>query len=116
MPLGSWWMKQNGQWLSHVRTRSNTALASSRPSGAPSAFSITQVRSRPPDRSSSSTRGPSAWSWYAMTSRSSSPLTVSTSSPGPTPACAAGDPGATETTSAGGMGRFYGPGSEKLAR
>ena len=34
-------MKQNGQWLSHVRTRSNTALASSRPSGAPAAFSTT---------------------------------------------------------------------------
>ncbi len=28
-------MKQNGQWLSQVRTRSNTALASSTPSGAP---------------------------------------------------------------------------------
>ena len=28
-------MKQNGQWLSHVRTRSNTALASSTPSGSP---------------------------------------------------------------------------------
>ena len=26
-------MKQNGQWLSQVRTRSNTALASSSPSG-----------------------------------------------------------------------------------
>ena len=34
-------MKQNGQWLSQVRTRSNTALASSRPSGAPAAFSTT---------------------------------------------------------------------------
>ena len=69
-------MKQNGQWLSHVRTRSNTALASSRPSGAPSALSTTTSRSRPPRRSSSSTRGPSACSWYAMTSRRSSPLTV----------------------------------------
>src|SRR5215831_8922216 len=28
-------MKQNGQWLSHVCTRSNTGLASSRPSRAP---------------------------------------------------------------------------------
>ena len=34
-------MKQNGQWLSQVRTRSNTALASSRPSGAPAALSTT---------------------------------------------------------------------------
>ena len=32
-------MKQNGQWLSQVCTRSNTACASSRPSGAPSALS-----------------------------------------------------------------------------
>ena len=35
MPLGSWWMKQNSQWLSHVRTRSNTADETSMPSGSP---------------------------------------------------------------------------------
>ena len=32
-------MKQNGQWLSQVRTRSKTALAEPSPSGAPGAFS-----------------------------------------------------------------------------
>ena len=42
-PSGSWWMKQNGQWLSQVRTRSNTALASSSPSGAPSALSTARL-------------------------------------------------------------------------
>ena len=35
MPLGSWWMKQNSQWLSQVRTRSNRAEATSIPSGSP---------------------------------------------------------------------------------
>ena len=34
-------MKQKGQWLSQVRTRSKTALASSRPSGSPAGFSTT---------------------------------------------------------------------------
>ena len=31
-------MKQNSQWLSHVRTRSNTALDTSAPSGSPAAL------------------------------------------------------------------------------
>ena len=31
-------MKQNSQWLSHVRTRSNTALDTSTPSGSPAAL------------------------------------------------------------------------------
>ena len=35
MPLGSWWMKQNSQWLSQVRTRSKTAEETSMPSGSP---------------------------------------------------------------------------------
>ena len=35
MPLGSWWMKQNSQWLSQVRTRSKTAEETSTPSGSP---------------------------------------------------------------------------------
>ena len=50
-------MKQNGQWLSQVCTRSNTALASSSPSGAPAGLSTRIVRSRPPRRTSSSTVG-----------------------------------------------------------
>ena len=32
-------MKQNSQWLSQVRTRSNTALDTSAPSGSPAEFS-----------------------------------------------------------------------------
>src|SRR2546430_1238799 len=32
-------MKQNGQWLSQVRTRSKTALFTSAPSGSPARFS-----------------------------------------------------------------------------
>src|SRR5437016_1155854 len=101
-------MKQNGQWLSHVCTRSNTALVNSRPSGAPSGLSITTLRSRPPRRSSRSTCGPSTCSWYAMTSRTGSPLTLVTSSPVSTPARAAGDPGATACTRAVGIGTDYG--------
>src|SRR6185312_16096437 len=100
---------QNGQWLSHVRTRSNTALARSRPSGAPAALSTVTRCSRPPRRSSSSTRGSSAWIWYRMTSRTISPLSVSSSSPGRSPAAAAGEPGATATTRAVDMGQVYGP-------
>ena len=96
-------MKQNGQWLSHVRTRSNTALARSRPSGAPAALSTVTRCSRPPRRTSSSTRGSSAWIWYRMTSRTISPLSVSSSSPGRSPAAAAGEPGATATTRAVGI-------------
>ena len=38
MPLGSWWMKQNSQWLSHVRTRSNRAASTSMPSGSPASL------------------------------------------------------------------------------
>ena len=38
MPFGNWWMKQNGQWLSQVRTRSNDRVRDSIPSGAPSAL------------------------------------------------------------------------------
>src|SRR5438270_7145704 len=101
-------MKQNGQWLSHVCTRSNTALVNSRPSGAPSGLSITTLRSRPPRRSSRSTCGPSTCSWYAMTSRTGSPLTLVTSSPASTPARAAGDPGATACTRAVSIGTDYG--------
>jgi len=100
-------MKQNGQWLSHVRTRSNTALARSRPSGAPGAFSTVTSCSRPPRRTSSSTRGSSAWIWYRMTSRTVSPLSVSSSSPGRSPATAAGEPGVTATTRAVGIGPVY---------
>src|SRR5262249_16046110 len=73
------------------------------PGGAPPASPPTTSRSSPPRRSSSSTRGPSVCSWYAITSRRSSPLTVTTSSPASRPARAAGDPGATERARAGGM-------------
>ena len=40
-------MKQNGQWLSQVRTRSNTALSSSRPSGTPASFSTPDLALEP---------------------------------------------------------------------
>ena len=40
-------MKQNGQWLSQVRTRSKTAASSSRPSGSPARFSTATSRSQP---------------------------------------------------------------------
>src|SRR2546421_1870133 len=51
-----------------------------------------------------------------MTSRTASPLRARTSSPGWIPVEAAGEPGATATTRAGGMGASYGtPGSRDLA-
>ena len=40
-------MKQNSQWLSHVRTRSNTALDTSTPSDSPAAFSIEKENFEP---------------------------------------------------------------------
>src|ERR671919_147863 len=43
-----------------------------------------------------------------MTSRTASPLRLRTSSPGRIPVEAAGEPGATATTRAGGMTRVYG--------
>src|SRR6266496_1994919 len=50
-----------------------------------------------------------------MTSRTASPLRARTSSPGWIPVEAAGEPGATATTRAGGMGASYGtPGSRDL--
>src|SRR5579871_2042979 len=107
-------MKRNGQWLSQVCTRSKTALASSMPSGAPSGFSIVTLRSRPPRRSSRSTREPSTCSWYAMTSRSGSPLTATTSSPARTPARNANESGATATTRAAGIDPDYGDDAGRL--
>ena len=50
-------MKQNGQWLSHVCTRSKIACDSSRPSCAPSALCTTSCCSRPPRLTSRSTIG-----------------------------------------------------------
>ena len=40
-------MKQNGQWLSHVRTRSNTGPVSAAPRGSPARFSITHLPLEP---------------------------------------------------------------------
>ena len=40
-------MKQNSQWLSHVRTRSNTALCTSTPSGSPSPFETSTIKLDP---------------------------------------------------------------------
>ena len=37
-------MKQNSQWLSHVRTRSNTALDTSAPSGSPARLATDQLQ------------------------------------------------------------------------
>ena len=65
-------MKQNGQWLSHVRTRSNTALASSTPSGAPVGLVAPRRCARARPAALRARRAaPSACSWYAMTSRRS---------------------------------------------
>src|SRR5262245_39360465 len=93
-------MKQNGQWLSHVRTRSNPALCNSRPSGARSGLSTVTVSSSRPRATSTSRRGSSRRSWYWMTSRTISPLSESNSSPGRSPAPSAGEPAATATTRA----------------
>ena len=45
-------MKQNSQWLSHVRTRSNTALDTSTPSGSPAALVDLDVELDPAARAS----------------------------------------------------------------
>ena len=47
MPLGSWWMKQNSQWLSQVRTRSKTAEETSTPSGSPGVLATTRTAREP---------------------------------------------------------------------
>ena len=49
-----------------------------------------------------------------MTSRTTSPLSVSSSSPGRSPAAAAGEPGATATTRAVGIAPVYGSGPASL--
>src|SRR5262245_55306707 len=94
-------MKQNSQWLSHVRIWSNRALSTSAPSGSPARFSAVRVSSSPPRRRSTSTSASSVRSRHRRMSRGTSPLSRSTSSPGTMPARAAGDAGATATTRGG---------------
>ena len=56
-------MKQNGQWLSHVRTRSNTALCSSTPSGAPAGLLTVTGISVSARRTVNVTSGSSTCTW-----------------------------------------------------
>src|SRR5579884_2928689 len=108
-------MKQNSQWLSQVRTRSNRAEETSAPSGAPAGFSTVTVSSRPPRRSSSSTSASSTRRRYSMTSRGTWPLMARIWSPGRTPAPAAGEPGSTAATRGSDIPKGYGPGAGSLA-
>jgi len=71
-------MKQNSQWLSQVRMRSNTALDTSAPSGRPGALSIDTSSSTPPRETSRSTSASSDHSRHSMTSRGTRPLRRST--------------------------------------
>src|SRR5947209_5351604 len=102
-------MKQNSQWLSHVRTRSNTDECTSAPSVSPARLSTTTVRSSPPRRTSSSTSASSTRNRHSRTSRGTRPPTATTSSPGASPARSAGEPGATARTRGRDIGsRVYG--------
>ena len=104
-------MKQNSQWLSHVRSWSNSAEWTSMPSGSPAAFSTSTCRSSPPRRTSSDSSGSSVSQVQRMMSRGASPSTATTSSPTSIPARAAGEPGATERTRGADMVRqAYGAG------
>ena len=96
-------MKQNSQWLSQVRTRSNRALSTSTPRGLPAGFSTSTSRCSPPESRASATDGSSTSSWYSMTSRGTRSLMVRIWSPGTTPARSAGDPAATATTTGADM-------------
>ncbi len=102
-------MKQNSQWLSHVRTWSNSADCTSTPSGSPARLvDLDRSCSRPPRSRSSTGSGSSTRKRHSMMSRGTWPSMASTSSPTATPARAAGDPGATATTRGAGIGQGYG--------
>ncbi|CAB4885797.1 unannotated protein [freshwater metagenome] len=91
-------MKQNSQWLSQVRTWSNSALSTSAPSGSPARLATSTVRVSPPRRTSISRSGSSTSIRHSMMSRGTWPLRLWTSSPVTRPAAAAGEPGAMEVT------------------
>src|SRR5690606_20137258 len=93
------------QWLSQVRTRSNSAECTSTPRGSPARLGTVTWRSRPPRRTSTTTSASSTSARHSSRSRGTSPLTASTSSPTARPARAAGDPGATATTRGADTGR-----------
>ena len=93
-------MKQNSQWLSHVRTRSNTADDTSMPSGSPGSLRTVTGKgsSSPRRRTRRSSSGSSTRRLYSMTSRGERPLSESSSSPERSPDSAAGDDSVTATT------------------
>src|ERR687894_1517707 len=91
-------MKQNSQWLSQVRTLSNSAECTSTPSGSPARFSIATSVSSPPRRTSTASCASSTSERHSSRSRGTSPLTETISSPSASPTTAAGEPGATATT------------------
>jgi hypothetical protein len=91
-------MKQNSQWLSQVRTLSNSAECTSTPRGSPDRLTTSTSVSSPPRRTSTA-RAASSTSWrHSSRSRGTSPLMETISSPSARPTRAAGDPGATATT------------------
>ena len=106
-------MKQNSQWLSQVRTRSNTALDTSTPSDSPAALTIEKESSRPPRLTSRSISASSAASCHSMMSRGITPLTRMISSPTAIPCSAAADPAATATTMGASDRLVRGAGAER---
>src|ERR1700691_4497983 len=99
-------MKQNAQWLSQVRMRSNTAEDTSTPKGSPGILAIlTSLGRAEPARLTITLRSSASVScWKSMTSRGSCPLRESSSSPTARPARAAGDASVTEVTVGADMG------------
>src|SRR6188508_1268453 len=91
-------MKQNSQWLSQVRTRSNTADWTSTPNGSPARLGTDNDDSIPPRTTSSSMSAASVAYCHSITSRGRRPSTRAISSPGCRPARSPADPGATATT------------------
>ena len=62
-------MKQNSQWLSQVRTWSNSADCTSTPSGSPARLCTSIVCSRPPRVTSSTGSASSTRNRHSMMSR-----------------------------------------------
>src|SRR5580658_280737 len=108
-------MKQNSQWLSQVRTRSNSAEETSAPRASPADFPTTSDSSPWPRRISSSGSASSTKSRYSITSRGTRPSMASSSSPTWRPALSAGDPVATETTRGADIPPGYRAGPRPLA-
>src|SRR5580658_5728385 len=100
-------MKQNSQWLSHVRTRSNRADDTSAPRASPASLATTTDSSSWPRLISSSGSASSTRRRYSITSLGTRPSMASTSSPMCSPARCAGDAAATETTRGADIGPGY---------